>query len=280
MASARTTEGLNSLGNVYDANQLSDAAFSATRDLRDTRWSMAYTDPGLPTVGETDLNFGDDIGGIASHNDGSNVAPEEIDFDKYYERYMQDFNDEYARYGEMAGHSRQCDIGPGPHTPDDGPEEQESFEDAVEEQEQEGLDEEEDEEEPTAPTTTPHRQKRSRANIGDDHRPYKRHRMLSEDEDRTAAPEIDTLPASPKLTAGPIKSRIPAEQREDRLLHNKARSVKANVELPGIKRFWIGVLNPDTKDANVKRETDFIWMKGHGVSDPGSIRIVSLRDLR
>lgn len=97
------------------------------------------------------------------------------------------------------------------------------------------------------------------------------------------APSVELPPAKQRRTNGAPKlasvlmselappevqlrsSDLTQEQRDDRNLHRKACLVKPNTELPGKNRFWIGVLNPDVNVSRVRKESDFIWMKGHGV---------------
>jgi len=62
-------------------------------------------------------------------------------------------------------------------------------------------------------------------------------------------------PASPMV-------EIPVEMREHNALHLKAISLRPVMPAD---RYCIGVLNPAKLPKNVRKEEDFLWMKGHGV---------------
>jgi len=67
--------------------------------------------------------------------------------------------------------------------------------------------------------------------------------------------ESHQTPASPMV-------EIPVEMREHNALHSKAISLRP---LMPANRYCIGVLNPAKLPKNVRKEEDFLWMKGHGV---------------
>jgi len=85
------------------------------------------------------------------------------------------------------------------------------------------------------------------------------------------SPGASTPPASPQpsntrgsndVTASPIAAEIPVEMREHNALHAKALSLRP---LMPPNRYCIGILNPAKLPKNVRKEEDFLWMKGHGV---------------
>lgn len=85
------------------------------------------------------------------------------------------------------------------------------------------------------------------------------------------SPGASTPPSSPQpantrgsndVTASPIAAEIPVEMREHNALHAKALSLRP-VMPPN--RYCIGILNPAKLPKNVRKEEDFLWMKGHGV---------------
>jgi len=55
---------------------------------------------------------------------------------------------------------------------------------------------------------------------------------------------------------------IPVELREQNALHKKALTLKPTMPAD---RYCIGVLSPNKLPKNIRKEDDFLWMKGHKV---------------
>ena len=151
---------------------------------------------------------------------------EDVDLDEMARQYRKNEDREHALNGELAGHSSPCPGSTGVCTPEDAPSSPEP---------------------PTTPEDEIVEPRRKKLKTG----PTPASVLMDE------LGHKDTVISAADLTA---------EQREHMSLHNRARTVLPQEQITGRNRFWIAVLNPEVKVANVRRETDLIWMKGHGVS--------------
>ncbi|GAB7344344.1 hypothetical protein MBLNU457_2207t1 [Dothideomycetes sp. NU457] len=83
------------------------------------------------------------------------------------------------------------------------------------------------------------------------------------------SPGASTPPTSPRPSntrasqdhdKATTETTIPVEIREQKALHKKALALRPTMPA---NRYCIGILNPRKLPKNVRKEDDFVWMKGH-----------------